>query len=404
MSRLGVIKLCDFGFARLYAANETFTDYVATRWYRSPELLVGDPRYGKEVDVWAIGCLYAEMMTGEPLFPGDSDIDQLFQIIRVLGSLSARHQILVAKNSMFKGMKQEQSGTLIELFPDWCRAGLDFLTQCLRMDGNLRPTTDKLLKHELFTQDDFLEKFPTELQTKINQEMQDNPLLRRIASLSSSSGRKSHEEKRRISDKITNNKRLSEELNHKPLNNKERINHIDLTLFSKPFSDLTKINSEYSKRSGKMSGDDINLNLSFMKNFLTEHKHKLPTKKLASNFLLKDIKYNRINSAKPQKLVSIENKQLSNNHTFDIQHQPPSPVEFQSLQPEILNYGSKSNQLSGSMKKPTISESKHESILKGGITGLNNLSVNGSSEYFSPKKSSNILGLHQVSQKTSKIR
>lgn len=94
VSRLGVIKLCDFGFARPYSENETFTvwqfiqiksiqiksknvfisfwflsmkkDYVATRWYRSPELLVGD-RYGKEVDIWAVGCLYCEMMTGEPL-------------------------------------------------------------------------------------------------------------------------------------------------------------------------------------------------------------------------------------------------------------------------------------------------------------------------------------------------
>lgn len=50
--------------------------YLYSRWYRSPELLVGDG-YGKEVDIWAVGCLYAEMMTGEPLFPGESDIDQL---------------------------------------------------------------------------------------------------------------------------------------------------------------------------------------------------------------------------------------------------------------------------------------------------------------------------------------
>lgn len=55
------------------------------RWYRAPELLVGEPIYGAAVDVWAIGCLFAEMLTGDPLFPGESDIDQLFLIVRMLG-------------------------------------------------------------------------------------------------------------------------------------------------------------------------------------------------------------------------------------------------------------------------------------------------------------------------------
>ena len=51
----GVVKLCDFGFARMISPGENYTDYVATRWYRSPELLVGDTQYGPPVDVWAIG-------------------------------------------------------------------------------------------------------------------------------------------------------------------------------------------------------------------------------------------------------------------------------------------------------------------------------------------------------------
>jgi cyclin-dependent kinase-like len=82
----GVVKLCDFGFARIVTgSNESCTDYVATRWYRAPELLVGDSRYGHAVDTWAAGCLFAEMLSGEPLFPGDSDLDQLFRITRTLG-------------------------------------------------------------------------------------------------------------------------------------------------------------------------------------------------------------------------------------------------------------------------------------------------------------------------------
>ena len=62
------------------------SDYVATRWYRAPELLVGDPKYGKEVDIWAIGCLFAEMLTGDPIFPGDSDIDQIYHITKCFGT------------------------------------------------------------------------------------------------------------------------------------------------------------------------------------------------------------------------------------------------------------------------------------------------------------------------------
>ena len=86
VSPKGVIKLCDFGFARFVTGpNESCTEYVATRWYRAPELLIGDNRYGKPVDVWATGCLYAEMVTGDPLFPGESQVDQLHRITKVLG-------------------------------------------------------------------------------------------------------------------------------------------------------------------------------------------------------------------------------------------------------------------------------------------------------------------------------
>lgn len=65
-----------------------YTDYVATRWYRSPELLVGDVQYGPPVDIWAVGCVYAELLTGEALWPGRSDIDQLYHIRKTLGNLN----------------------------------------------------------------------------------------------------------------------------------------------------------------------------------------------------------------------------------------------------------------------------------------------------------------------------
>lgn len=71
ISKNGALKICDFGFARTMSVGGKYTDYVATRWYRGPELLVGDVEYGKGVDVWAVGCIFAEVSNGMPLFPGE---------------------------------------------------------------------------------------------------------------------------------------------------------------------------------------------------------------------------------------------------------------------------------------------------------------------------------------------
>jgi cyclin-dependent kinase-like len=79
LSKNGVLKICDFGFARtlMKSENNKFTDYVSTRWYRAPELLVGDTAYNKAVDIWAVGCIFVELVTGMPLFTGESDYGTL---------------------------------------------------------------------------------------------------------------------------------------------------------------------------------------------------------------------------------------------------------------------------------------------------------------------------------------
>jgi cyclin-dependent kinase-like len=78
VSDAGVVKLCDFGFARnCTAKNEQLTDYVSTRWYRAPELLCGDTQYSESIDIWAVGCIFAELHNGLPLFPGESDLHML---------------------------------------------------------------------------------------------------------------------------------------------------------------------------------------------------------------------------------------------------------------------------------------------------------------------------------------
>ncbi|XP_015114835.1 cyclin-dependent kinase-like 4 [Diachasma alloeum] len=188
----GVIKLCDFGFARFVSGpNESCTDYVATRWYRAPELLVGDSRYGRPVDVWALGCLYAEMVTGDPLFPGESDVDQLFQITKVLGGLCSKHQAMINRGfSGFPNRLSKRSSTsddshsnvntarpLRSLFPKWAPLAIDFLSHCLRLDPEIRPSCATLLQHQFFTHDGFAEKFVVELERYIAKESGKNSLI-----------------------------------------------------------------------------------------------------------------------------------------------------------------------------------------------------------------------------------
>ena len=81
------LKLADFGLARAFGIPvRAYTHEVVTLWYRAPEILLGARHYSTPVDAWSIGCIFAEMINQAPLFPGDSEIDQLFRIFRVLGT------------------------------------------------------------------------------------------------------------------------------------------------------------------------------------------------------------------------------------------------------------------------------------------------------------------------------
>ncbi|XP_069123153.1 cyclin-dependent kinase-like 2 isoform X4 [Argopecten irradians] len=182
VSKSGIVKLCDFGFARTLAQpGETYTDYVATRWYRAPELLVGDTKYGRAVDVWAIGCLLAEMLTGEPLFPGESDIDQLYHIVKCFGNLTQRHKEVFLNNPMFVGMRTPEVREVSPLEKKFTRISsfsLDVMKQCLRLDPDDRPSCSQLLKHEFFNKDGFCARFSQDLKQRIQRETNNNPLIK----------------------------------------------------------------------------------------------------------------------------------------------------------------------------------------------------------------------------------
>lgn len=84
--RATLIKIADFGLTREINSQPPFTDYISTRWYRAPELLLHSKNYNWSVDIWALGCVFGELHTLQPMFPGRSEIDQIFKICQVLGT------------------------------------------------------------------------------------------------------------------------------------------------------------------------------------------------------------------------------------------------------------------------------------------------------------------------------
>ncbi|XP_051935016.1 cyclin-dependent kinase-like 1 isoform X1 [Hippocampus zosterae] len=150
LTKTGVIKLCDFGFARILTGPEDdYTDYVATRWYRAPELLVGDTQYGPPVDVWALGCVFAELLSGSPLWPGKSDVDQLYLIRKTLGDLIPRHQQVFRSNVFFSGVsipEPDTTETLEKRFSGSSPLALQVMKSCLVMDPSLRLSCEELLE------------------------------------------------------------------------------------------------------------------------------------------------------------------------------------------------------------------------------------------------------------------
>lgn len=81
-----LVKIADFGLARELRSRPPYTDYVSTRWYRAPEVLLRSTNYSSPIDLWAVGCIVSELYTLQPLFPGRSEIDQIFRICSVLGT------------------------------------------------------------------------------------------------------------------------------------------------------------------------------------------------------------------------------------------------------------------------------------------------------------------------------
>jgi len=152
------VKVCDFGLARIIDEEEegtnpsqqVLTDYVATRWYRAPEILLGSNYYTFGVDMWAVGCILGEMALGNPMFPGTSTMDQLSQILRITGypsegQIASIHSPFAT--TMLSNCRRDARRPILKIYPTLDLDAAHLLDRLMQFNPSKRLTTAETLKH-----------------------------------------------------------------------------------------------------------------------------------------------------------------------------------------------------------------------------------------------------------------
>ncbi|KAG6634025.1 mitogen-activated protein kinase homolog MMK2-like [Carya illinoinensis] len=144
------LKIGDFGLARTTSETDFMTEYVVTRWYRAPELLLNCSEYTAAIDVWSVGCILGEIVTREPLFPGKDYVHQLRLITELIGSPDdASLGFLRSDNARryVRQLPQCRKQPFSARFPRMCPGALDLLEKMLVFDPNERITVEEALCH-----------------------------------------------------------------------------------------------------------------------------------------------------------------------------------------------------------------------------------------------------------------
>jgi len=143
----GNIKIADFGLARTFGIpTKTLTQEVVTLWYRAPEILLGHKYYTEAIDIWAIGCIFAELMLNRPLFRGDSEIDVIFKIFSLCGTPSKETWNDISDCPYFKSSFPKFKPKLLsETIKDIDPLAIDLLSKLLVLDPSKRTTAESAL-------------------------------------------------------------------------------------------------------------------------------------------------------------------------------------------------------------------------------------------------------------------
>ncbi|CAN6253640.1 unnamed protein product [Urochloa humidicola] len=147
-----VIKLADFGLAREVSSVPPYTEYVSTRWYRAPEVLLQSSAYDSAVDMWAMGAIMAELLTLHPLFPGTSEADEIHKICNVIGSPDEQSwpQGLSLAQAMKYQFPQVKGNQLSEVMTSASSEAVDLISSLCTWDPCKRPKATEVLQHTFF--------------------------------------------------------------------------------------------------------------------------------------------------------------------------------------------------------------------------------------------------------------
>ncbi|CAH0489136.1 unnamed protein product [Peronospora effusa] len=148
----GELKIADFGLARAFSLPiKKYTHEVVTLWYRAPEILLGQEVYSPPVDIWSVGVIFAEMVLKKPLFPGDSEIDQLYRIFRTFGTPNEASWPGVTKlRDYAPTFPKWKKKNMRELFSQLDESGLNLLEFMLHYDPSMRISAKEALRHPYF--------------------------------------------------------------------------------------------------------------------------------------------------------------------------------------------------------------------------------------------------------------
>jgi len=172
LNNRGEIKLADFGMARFTGTpRPNLTQLVVTLWYRAPELLLGAEEYDSEIDIWSLGCIFAELLTKDPLLQGKNEVDQLSKIFALLGTPTNEtwpgFRSLPNAKALYPVLsKSTATPSLLTTskFPYLTSSGLRLLSKMLSMNPGDRPSAPQILRHPYFKEDPrpkAKEMFPT---------------------------------------------------------------------------------------------------------------------------------------------------------------------------------------------------------------------------------------------------
>lgn len=152
INREGYLKLGDFGLARAFGIPvRSYTHEVVTLWYRAPDVLMGSRKYSTPVDLWSVGCIFAEMSNGRPLFPGSSEEDQLLRIFKVLGTPTVKNwPSIVELPDYCPDIPKYEKQPWEQIVPNLDPLGVDLLSKLLVYDPEKRITAKQAMSHPYF--------------------------------------------------------------------------------------------------------------------------------------------------------------------------------------------------------------------------------------------------------------